>query len=330
MNKRQPVATTTKAPITTDNAIGGKMSNNSSTNTDMKENLVQAIERIYSAIPQQPDSSLTKLQIKEVLGETLDSFYTNVVQVLVNTGHFIRVRNYSGGVKLNPVLDQSNLPDWLNVKHGIEQSFRDIEFETPTEATKSEDGEKRDKQERMLYKPLRDYLVRTGLFEVVDIAAKLQGAKWQNADLLGINYLSDSKYHANIEMRTTAFAVTNTFPSIQSIQQTSSHLTFANAAYLCYVDDQFRGSGMDEVVMRLRDEGLWDQIEQEGIGVIVIYYPQEKSQDPRFQTVRHIPFTPQSQGQIEQGIDLWATDETKARLCGVVAKQLAKTSAGVN
>ncbi len=260
-------------------------------NSNMKETLVQATEKIYSEIAYRPSSSLTKQEIKEILGNKLDSFYTNVVQALVDTGQFIRVRGYYGGVKLNPLLDQSNLPDWLNVKNGIEQSFDDISFETPIEATKSEDVEREDKKERQLYEPLQQYLVRTGLFEVVDVAAKLQGTKWQNADLVGINYLSDSRYHAEIEIRVTAFEVKRTFPSVQSIQQTSSYLTFANAAYLCYVDEQFRGNGMDDVVSRLRDEGLWDQI--------------------------------------EQGIELWATDETKARLRRVVADQQAKALRGV-
>lgn len=297
-------------------------------NVNMKETLIQATERIYLEIARQTSSSLTKQEIKEILGNKLDSFYTNVVQVLVDTGQFIRVRGYYGGVKLNPMMDRSDLPDWLNVKQGIEQSFRDISFETPIEATKSEDVEKEDKKERELYKPLQDYLVRTGLFEIVDIAARLQGAKWQNADLVGINYLSDSRYHAEIEIRVTAFEVKRTFPSVQSVQQTSSYLTFANAAYLCYVDEQFRGNGMDDVVSRLRDEGLWDQIEQVNIGVIVMYYPQEKSHKPRFQTVRYVPFAPRSIGQIEQGIDLWATDDTKVRLRRIVADQQTKALRG--
>jgi len=294
----------------------------------MKETLVEATGKIYSEIPGRPSSSLTKQEIKEILGDKLDSFYTNVVQALVDTGHFIRVRGYYGGVKLNPLLDQSTLPDWPEVKDGIRQSFVDISFGTPIEAKKGEDVEKEDKRERELYKPLQEYLVRTGLFEVVDVAAKLQGTKWQNADLVGINYLSDSRYHAEIEIRVTAFEVKRTFPSVQSIQQTSSYLTFANAAYLCYVDEQFRGNGMDDVVSRLRDEGLWDQIEQVDIGVIVIYYPQEKSQNPRFQTVRYVPLAQRSLGQIEQGIDLWATDETKTRLRRVVSMQQAKALQG--
>lgn len=297
---------------------------NNATNSNMKETLVEATGKIYSEIPGRPSSSLTKQEIKEILGDKLDSFYTNVVQALVDTGHFIRVRGYYGGVKLNPLLDQSTLPDWPEVEDGIEQSFRDVSFGTPIEAKKGEDVEKEDKRERELYKPLQEYLVRTGLFEVVDVAAKLQGTKWQNADLVGINYLSDSRYHAEIEIRVTAFEVKRTFPSVQSIQQTSSYLTFANAAYLCYVDEQFRGNGMDDVVSRLRDEGLWDQIEQVDIGVIVIYYPQEKSQNPRFQTVRYVPLAQRSLGQIEQGIDLWATDETKTRLRRVVSMQQAK------
>ena len=297
---------------------------NNATNSNMKETLVEATGKIYSEIPGRPSSSLTKQEIKEILGDTLDSFYTNVVQALVDTGHFIRVRGYYGGVKLNPLLDQSTLPDWPEVEDGIEQAFRDVSFGTPIEAKKGEDVEKEDKRERELYKPLQEYLVRTGLFEVVDVAAKLQGTKWQNADLVGINYLSDSRYHAEIEIRVTAFEVKRTFPSVQSIQQTSSYLTFANAAYLCYVDEQFRGNGMDDVVSRLRDEGLWDQIEQVDIGVIVIYYPQEKSQNPRFQTVRYVPLAQRSLGQIEQGIDLWATDETKTRLRRVVSMQQAK------
>jgi hypothetical protein len=301
---------------------------NNATNSNMKETLVEATGKIYSEIPGRPSSSLTKQEIKEILGDKLDSFYTNVVQALVDTGHFIRVRGYYGGVKLNPLLDQSTLPDWPEVEDGIEQSFRDVSFGTPIEAKKGEDVEKEDKRERELYKPLQEYLVRTGLFEVVDVAAKLQGTKWQNADLVGINYLSDSRYHAEIEIRVTAFEVKRTFPSVQSIQQTSSYLTFANAAYLCYVDEQFRGNGMDDVVSRLRDEGLWDQIEQVDIGVIVIYYPQEKSQNPRFQTVRYVPLAQRSLGQIEQGIDLWATDETKTRLRRVVSRQQAKALQG--
>lgn len=300
------------------------------TNAGMKDSLVAATEKIYSEIPARPSASLTKQEIKKILGDSLNGFYTNVVQVLVDTGHFIRIRGYYGGVKLNPLKDQSDLPEWPAVREGIESSFLDISFETPIETTKSEDQEKEDKKERELYKPLQEYLVRTGLFEVVDVAAKRQGTKWQNADLVGINYLSDSGYHADIEIRVTAFEVKRTFPSVQSIQQTSSYLTFANAAYLCYVDEQFRGNGMDDVVSRLRDEGLWDQIEQTGIGVIVIYYPQEKSRKPRFQTVRYVPFAQRSLGQIEQGIDLWATDETKARLRSVVAKQQAKALQGVN
>ena len=301
---------------------------NNATKSNMKETLVEATGKIYSEIPGRPSSSLTKQEIKEILGDKLDSFYTNVVQALVDTGHFIRVRGYYGGVKLNPLLDQSTLPDWPEVEDGIEQSFRDVSFGTPIEAKKGEDVEKEDKRERELYKPLQEYLVRTGLFEVVDVAAKLQGTKWQNADLVGINYLSDSRYHAEIEIRVTAFEVKRTFPSVQSIQQTSSYLTFANAAYLCYVDEQFRGNGMDDVVSRLRDEGLWDQIEQVDIGVIVIYYPQEKSQNPRFQTVRYVPLAQRSLGQIEQGIDLWATDETKTRLRRVVSMQQAKALQG--
>ena len=301
---------------------------NNATNSNMKETLVEATGKIYSEIPGRPSSSLTKQEIKEILGDKLDSFYTNVVQALVDTGHFIRVRGYYGGVKLNPLLDQSTLPDWPEVEDGIKQSFVDISFGTPIVAKKGEDVEKEDKRERELYKPLQEYLVRTGLFEVVDVAAKLQGTKWQNADLVGINYLSDSRYHAEIEIRVTAFEVKRTFPSVQSIQQTSSYLTFANAAYLCYVDEQFRGNGMDDVVSRLRDEGLWDQIEQVDIGVIVIYYPQEKSQNPRFQTVRYVPLAQRSLGQIEQGIDLWATDETKTRLRRVVSRQQAKALQG--
>lgn len=307
------------------------MSTPETTNAGMKDSLLTTTERIYSEIPASPSKSLTKAEIKELLGETLDAFYTNVVQALVDTGNFVRVRGYHGGVKLNPLNDQSSLPEWAEVQDSIKKSFNNISFETPIATTPNEDKEhKEDKKERELYKPLKEYLVRTGLYEIVDVAAKLQGTKWQNADLIGINYLSDSVYHADIEMRVTAFEVKRNFPSIQAIQQTSSYLTFANAAYLCYVDDQFRGNGIDDVVARLRDEGLWDQIEQVGIGVIVIYYPQEKSQNPRFQTIRYVPFARRSLGQIEQGIELWASDDIKSRLRSAVAKQQARALQGVN
>lgn len=180
--------------------------------------------------------------------------------------------------------------------------------------------------EKKLYGPLQNYLKNK--FDHVDIAARLRGTQWQNTDLVAINYQNELQYHSGIELRVTAFEVKRTMVLPPCVQQAASYLPYANAAYLCYVHLGYRGKNADEIEKSLKEREIWGLLETTGIGLIVVYFSQEKSEksfyNPQFQIIRAAPHHDRQPSAIERGIELWAQPDTQLAIRSALSDQIAK------
>lgn len=293
---------------------------------DLTETLIAKTEDVYSRLITSSDESLTKAEIIEILGAEYGAYYTFVVQGLADLKKAVRNRGYHGGITVNYGIKglRQKLTD--SNRKALVQYFGDAPLQT-TQEEKPVASEKQDaKLEADFYNPLKDYLERSGLYEIVSVNPKLQGSKWENADLASVSYETDLRYHSTVDLRLNAFEVKRGFPSVENIQQTAAYLLYANASYICYYDDRFKGTNIDLVVQRLRDEGIWDLLITFGLGAIVSYRAQEKGSNLYFQTVREAPLHPVEPIRIERGIELWLDEPARSLIRKELVRQTQRIS----
>ena len=238
-------------------------------NQDKLDHLLTATKQVYKKLQENGDV-LTGAQIEELLGQD-KSMSSRVVSILSETPY---AKKYYNGLKLDAAVEK---PPAL-----IEE---EIIIHTNSFSYNQEEYSEEDFLEDKLYGPLQNYL--KDKFDHVDIAARLRGTRWQNADLVAISYQKELQYHSGIELRVTAFEVKRSMVSPQCVQQAASYLPYANAAYLCYVHLGYRGRNADEIETSLKEREIWGLLETTGIGLIVVYFSQEKSEksfkNPQFQ-----------------------------------------------
>ena len=293
---------------------------------EIPQTLLEKAQDVYARLLTSEGESLSRAAILEILGDEYSAYYTFVVQGLAEIKKVVRKRGAGGGVTVNQGV-QGLVKELRtdNIK-SLTRYFK----EAPLQVTIAEAPASTPKQEQKLesefYKPLQDYLERSGLYEHVCINGSLAGSKWENADLAAVSYENELKFHPSIGMRLTAFEVKRGFPTIENIQQAAAYLLFAHSSYIVYYDDRFRGTNIDIPVARLRDEGLWDLITTFGLGTIVSYRAQEKGTNLYFQMIREAPIQQPQLLMIEKGIELWLNKETKKAIRTTLARQMQKTS----
>ena len=293
---------------------------------EITQTLLEKAQAVYTKLLISEGESLSKSDILDILGDEYSSYYTFVVQGLAEIKKVISNRGAGGRVTVNQGI-QGLVKELRadNIK-SLTKYFKDA----PLQVTIAEDPASTPKQEKKLeaefYKPLQDYLERSGLYEHICINVGLAGTKWENADLAAISFENELKYHPSIGMRLIAFEVKRGFPSIENIQQAAAYLLFAHSSYIVYYDDRFRGTNIDIPVARLRDEGIWDLITTFGLGTIVSYRAQAKGSNLYFQTVREAPAHKPQLLMVEKGVDLWLSTEAKKTVRTVLARQMQKTS----
>ncbi|TGL55278.1 hypothetical protein EHQ61_00785 [Leptospira wolffii] len=294
--------------------------------TDIKELLIEKTKEIYNSLLTSENQTLTKSQILDLLGTDLQSYYTYIIQGLTELKKVTRNQGYHGGISVNYGI--KGLRQELNVANlnNLSLYYKKLDIEVTEDVEKPVSIKQEEKLEESFYPHLKDYLERTGLYEIVDINPKKQGGKWENADLALVSYESDLRFHGSIDLRLTAVEVKRGFPTVENIQQAAAYLLYANRSYICYFDDRFKGTNVDLVVSRLRDEGVWSLINSFGLGIIVSYKPTIKSEIPQFQTIKEAPYKNIDLLNIERGIELWINEESKLIIRKALARQHSKVS----
>ena len=298
------------------------------------ENLVTALieksSEVYTKLRNASDSTLSRQQVLEIIGPDYEPYYSNVVQGLAALKLVVRSRGYYGGVSPVPS-GESTAPELTAEQRTyLSEHFDPKEMQPTTKIEKAASGAEEQKLEKEFYDPLKDYLEKAGLYEIVNVSANLGGFKWENADLAAISFERELRYHSHIDLHLTAFEVKRRFPTAENVQQAASYLVYGHASYLCYFDDRFRGTNVDIAVHRLRDEGIWDLAESFGVGLIVSYYAQENGTKLYFQTVRHVPYKESPPTQVERGIHLWLTDDARSTLRKAYVKHIQRIQANLD
>ena len=256
--------------------------------------------------------AMSKKDIEKLLSPNND-VYDQVKSMLSNTEYVITRSGYHGGLAIDPAID----------KPPTTVSPDDLRKISEALQGPNQDADEKEK-ERELYKPLQSYLEKSNSFDVVDIGAKLQGEKWQNADLVAISYQKELHYHSGIELDVTAFEVKKGMVDPPMVQQAASYLPYSNASYLCYVHKGDNPKKPDEIRKSLAISGIWSLVEIAGIGLIVAYKPTIKSPSHQFQIVRQAPYSFKRPSELEQGIELWADEDTKEKIKKMANKQIVK------
>ncbi|MBW0434910.1 hypothetical protein HGB47_14925 [Leptospira yasudae] len=293
---------------------------------DIKEILIEKTNEVYTELLSKENQILSKSEIIKILGTDLENYYTYLIQGLAELKKVTRNQGYHGGISVNygikglrQELNQANL-------NSLSQYFKKLDLDITEDVEKPISPKQEEKLEESFYLPLKDYLERTGLYEIVDINPKKQGGKWENADLALISYETDLRYHGSIDLKVTAVEVKRGFPTVENIQQAAAYHLYSNGSYICYFDDKFKGTNIDLVISRLRDEGIWSLINSFDIGVIVSYKPTSKSENVQFQTVKEAPYRKNDLLNVERGIELWLSDDSKKVIRTALAKQHNKVS----
>lgn len=294
------------------------------------EQLVTVTAEVYQQLTKTKDGSLSRQQIVDTIGKDLQPYYTNLVQGLADLKLVVRNRGFYGGISLPGTEAEPDTELSEDHKESLRQLFSDTKLEPTTKLKKAGSDEEEEKLEKEFYYPLKDYLEKSGLYELVVVNPKIAGSKWENADLATVSLERDLRYHSHIDLRITAVEVKRQFPTAEHLQQAASYLVYAHASYLCYFDSQFRGTNIDLATQRLRDEGIWDLAETFGIGLIVAYYAQEKGKKLYFQTVRHVPYKSSAPAQVERGIDLWLNDAARGMIKKVYVKHMQRLQSGID
>ena len=275
-----------------------------------QDQLVEYAKKVYEKLQENGDV-LTGSQIEELLGQD-KSMRSRVVSILSETPY---AKKYYNGLKLDAAVE--NPPALIE---------KEIITHTNSYLYNQEESSEEDFLEDKLYRPLQNYLKNK--FNHVDIAARLRGTRWQNADLVAISYQKELQYHSGIELRVTAFEVKRTMVTRQCVQQAASYLEYANAAYLCYVHLGYRGKNANEIEKSLKEREIWGLLETTGIGLIVVYFSQKQSErrfySPQFQIIRAASHHDRQPSAIERGIELWAHPNTQRDIRSALSDHIAK------
>lgn len=297
---------------------------------ELTKQLIDKTVEVYKMLTDAKDENLSRQEIIEAIGKDLEPYYTNVVQGLADLKLAVRKRGFYGGVSLPGTGEPPRQELTDDDKEALRKLFADGNLKPTAKIKDAASEEEEERLEKEFYRPLKDYLEKSGLYEIVVINSKISGTKWENADLATVSFERDLRFHSHIDLRMTAVEVKRHFPTAENLQQAASYLVYANASYLCYFDSQFRGKDIDTAVQRLRDQGIWDLAETFGVGLIVSYYAQEGGKKLYFQTVRHIPYKESAPIQVERGIELWLDDTARRIIKKAYVRHIQRLQSGLD
>lgn len=279
--------------------------------------LTTIVQGIYDELRQAEDEKLSREQILARLGPEYARFYWKIVGMLAKTRKIVKARGPYGGIM------QRHAPG-LALK--AELNKRDVSIiQGEVEDLISKLGAQKKLAEKDIYKPLQEYLLEKGWFNILEVSANTRkGKKWKNADLYGFSLASHLDFHVGINLRTTAVEVKRSRVKIDHLQQTASGLSFSNSAYLCFFDPDHRANDLDDLIESLKEEEHWQMADQLRIGLIVAYHPSKTTAKLRFQIVREAPFNLVDETAIEDAIKKLLTDKAREYIASEVQKQLRR------
>lgn len=285
--------------------------------TEGIKNILLVTEKLYEKLKKSESQRLNKEEILLYL-KGFSPYYSYVVTALALIKKITKKSGRVGGIELRTGqgIQQEILDSNRKKLHKYFSQLGIVFREKHTKKSKT--------LESSLYKPLKEYLEESGQYEIVeDRANKRPGKKWENVDLVAVSF-SLLSYHAGIFPKLTGIEAKINFPTITDIQQSATYLRYCQSSYLCYFDPEYTGKKFEDLMTRLRDEGLWDALTTFNIGLIVAFHPQGKSVKYRFHIIKEAPEQILDPNVVEQGIDLLLSNQSKAELVTALKKQLVK------
>ena len=290
-----------------------------------QDELLDQVKAVFQSLLNH-DDRLTKQQILEVIGPNHDGSYGVVVDALANIGKITKISGRAGGIRYSPAkarqrrLTQSNLNQLRKFL-----SDSDLEVpEVPAEDTQDNETIQYQRSEETLYSPLQQYLLEGGEYDFVEEYGDTRGGggTWKNPDLIALSYSANLKYHAGLNPKVTAIEVKYHWPTIKDLQQTASYLRFCHRTYICFYDSTYKGSDVNRIITKLKNEEIWEWSDLYGCGIIVAFRRQHRSTDFAFQTVREAPHTMVDPDTLEQGIDTYFSESTTKALTEAMRKHI--------
>jgi len=233
------------------------------------------------------EDQLSKQQVLAILGSKNEKYYGLIIDALAEIGKITKVQGRSGGIQYRAVQKQTRTIAANNEKK-LELYFGNSDLEIPEiKPEEYDDLYINDNEEADIYEPLMDYLVSSGYYKHVEIIGDLRSGKgkWKNPDLVALQYSNNYKYHLGLFPKLFGFEVKKQWPSIRDIQQTASYFRYCHYSYLCFFDESYKGSDVNKIIQKVKNEEIWDWASISGIGLIVCYKKQDRSVEYAFQVI---------------------------------------------
>lgn len=279
-----------------------------------------ASKQIYEKMLEQ-GYKLSKDELTIIIGRDFSSYRYALIDALVSTGRVSKRAGRGGGIEYRSAQGQSEiLSD--NALGKMRKTLSDYAEE------EAEEAKERPKKVKEIgsdyYQKLQQYLLESGKYKAVEIVgSKRSGGKWENVDLVAINYSDILRFHVGVFPVLTAFEVKGEYPRIEHIAQAGNYLRFFHCSYLCFYAQQFSGKNIDDLITRLQEDKLWEAAEFYRIGLMVTYYPRDDSKKLRFQVLREAPQTDLDAVTAEDMISELA-EENQRLLTQALKNQIAK------
>lgn len=263
------------------------------------------------------DDQLSKQEVIELIGEENANYYSVIVEALANIGKIIKAQGRSGGIRYRSVQKQQRSITVSNQKK-LEILFGSDELEIPEIEYLENDDEpySNDKDENDLYNPLKDYLDTSGYYDFVEVFGNARGGKgqWKNPDIVALSCAYKYKYHIGLYPKITTFEVKKQWPTIRDIQQTASYYRFSHFSYLCFFDGSYKGSDVNRITEKIKNEEIWDWAQTYNVGLIVCFKKQDRSIGYAFQTIKECTQKNIEFSDVEQAIETYFSEDVQKSL----------------
>jgi len=285
--------------------------------------ILSLTEPLHHKVNDTADQKLGKAEVLDHLRE-FETYYSHIVTALA---------------RMQTIAEKSGRPGGIQLRMGkgiplemVAVNRRDLPRHLSRPGSGFTTRQRKDDRllERQLYEPLREYLEELGQYQLVENRAQLRhGKKFENADLVAVTFSSLS-YHAGIFPKLTGIEVKRSFPTVKDVQQAAAYLRYCQSAYLCFFDCEYTGKNLDDMMTRLRDEGIWDALGTSDIGLIVGFCAQKHSPRYHFHVLKEAPEQTLDPNVVEQGIDPLLGEDSKAELRNALQQQMVKLIARVH
>lgn len=283
----------------------------------MKDDLIELSKKLVKELSNN-DGELTREAVSKILGNN-SGYYSIVVSALVYIRKINRIKGRNGGIRFRSVQGQQKKLTKANLKALSEYYSK---AGTPTPVT-IEPEIKYEKVEEQFYEQLKNYLLDTGDFDVVEIYGNSRGGGlYENVDVISIVYQSGLKYNLHLVPELASYEVKAKWPDIKDVQQAASYLRFSQRAFLCFYYETYRGD-YDGICTELKDQGIWDWTDLYKIGIIVIYKKQDRSSNYSFQRIKEAPYNNfVDVTSIDTAIEKYFSDKSKKDIREIIKKQI--------